>query len=202
MDAELSIGALEAHTEAMTGEQDRQISEAVEQQRGRLRNFIRSRVPDPSDAEDILQDVFYELVAAYRLMKPVEQAGAWLFQVARNRIIDRFRRQQRTAPRASAVADDEDALSLEEMLPSPDAGPDVSFARGVLMEEIETALEELPPEQREVFIANEIEGKTFAELAAETGTSINTLLSRKRYAVLYLRRHLRNVYEEFNQGEM
>ena len=202
MDAELSIGGLEPHTEAMTGEQDRQISEAVDRQRGRLRNFIRSRVPDPSDAEDILQDVFYELVAAYRLMKPVEQAGAWLFQVARNRIIDRFRRQQREAPHTSAVAHDEDALSLEEMLPSPDAGPDVSFARGVLMEEIEAALEELPPEQREVFIANEIEGKTFAELAAETGTSINTLLSRKRYAVLYLRRHLRNVYEEFNQGEM
>ncbi|PYV47212.1 MAG: RNA polymerase subunit sigma-24 [Acidobacteria bacterium] len=161
----------------MTGEQDRQISEAVEQQRGRLRNFIRSRVPDPNDAEDILQDVFYELVVAYRLMKPVEQATAWLFQVARNRIIDRFRRQQ--------------------MLPSLDAGPDVSFARGVLIAAIEAALEELPPEQREVFIANEIEGKTFAELAAETGTSINTLLSRKRYAVLYLRRHLREIYQEF-----
>src|SRR6266536_3382281 len=201
MDAVLSSGGLEAG-EAMTGQQDRQISEAVEQQRGRLRNFIRSRVPDPSDAEDILQDVFYELVAAYRLMKPVEQAGAWLFQVARKRIIDRFRRQQRETPRASSAADDEDALSLEEMLPSPDAGPDVSFARGVLMEEIEAALEELPPEQREVFIANEIEGRTFAEIAAETGMSINTLLSRKRYAVLYLRRHLRNVYEEFNQGEM
>src|SRR6266513_1747095 len=121
MDAELSLEAIER----MTGDQDRRISEAVEQQRGRLRNFIRSRVPDPSDAEDILQDVFYELVAAYRLAKPIEQLGAWLFQVARNRIIDRFRRQQRTAPRASAVADDEDAISLEEMLPSPDAGPDV-----------------------------------------------------------------------------
>src|SRR5437762_2522871 len=193
MDAELSIEAIPR----MTGEQDRRISEAVEQQRGRLRNFIRSRVADPSDVEDILQDVFYELVAAYRLAKPIEQVGAWLFQVARNRIIDRFRKKQREVPRASAVADDEDALSLEEMLPSPDAGPDVSFARGVLMEEIEAALEELPPEQREVFIANEIEGKTFAELAAETGTSINTLLSRKRYAVLYLRRHLREIYQEF-----
>src|SRR5436305_5124487 len=197
MDAELSIGALEGHTEAMTGEQDRQISEAVEQQRGRLRNFIRSRVPDPNDAEDILQDVFYELVVAYRLMKPVEQATAWLFQVARNRIIDRFRRQQREPVRANTVTGDEDAPSLEEMLPSLDAGPDVSFARGVLIEEIEAALEELPPEQREVFIANEIEGKTFAELAAETGTSINTLLSRKRYAVLYLRGHLREIYQEF-----
>ena len=152
MDAELSIGTLEGHTEAMTGEQDRQISEAVEQQRGRLRNFIRSRVPDPNDAEDILQDVFYELVVAYRLMKPVEQATAWLFQVARNRIIDRFRRQQHEPVRANTVTGDEDALSLEEMLPSLDAGPDVSFARGVLIEEIEAALEELPPEQREVFI--------------------------------------------------
>jgi len=197
MDAELSIGALEGHTEAMTGEQDRQISEAVEQQRGRLRNFIRSRVPDPNDAEDILQDVFYELVVAYRLMKPVEQATAWLFQVARNRIIDRFRRQQREPVRDNADTGDEDALSLEELLPSLDAGPDVSFARGVLIEEIEDALEELPPEQREVFIANEIEGKTFAELAAETGISINTLLSRKRYAVLYLRRHRREIYQEF-----
>src|SRR6266700_7039753 len=198
MDAELSIGGLEAD-EAMTGQQDRQISEAVEQQRGRLRNFIRSRVPDPSDAEDILQDVFYELVAAYRLAKPIEQLGAWLFRVARNRIIDRFRKQKPEASSVGGRAEDENTLSLEELLPSPDASPESVFVRNVLMDEIGEALAELPPEQREVFIANEIEGRTFAEIAGETGISINTLLSRKRYAVLHLRRHLREIYKEFNE---
>ena len=195
MDTELSIEAIER----MTGDQDRRISEAVEQQRGRLRNFIRSRVPDPSDAEDILQDVFYELVAAYRLAKPIEQLGAWLFRVARNRIIDRFRKQKPEASRVGGGAGDENPLSLEELLPSSDAGPEGAFARNMLLDEIGEALAELPPEQREVFIANEIEGRTFAEIAAETGTSINTLLSRKRYAVLHLRRHLREIYEEFNE---
>ena len=195
MDTELSIEAIER----MTGDQDRHISEAVEQQRGRLRNFIRSRVPDPSDAEDILQDVFYELVAAYRLAKPIEQLGAWLFRVARNRIIDRFRKQKPEASSVGGRADDENTLSLEELLPSPDASPESVFVRNVLMDEIGEALAELPPEQREVFIANEIEGRTFAEIAGETGISINTLLSRKRYAVLHLRRHLREIYEEFNE---
>jgi len=195
MDTELSIEAIER----MTGDQDRRISEAVEQQRGRLRNFIRSRVPDPSDAEDILQDVFYELVAAYRLAKPIEQLGAWLFRVARNRIIDRFRKQKPEASSVGGRADDENTLSLEELLPSPDASPESVFVRNVLMDEIGEALAELPPEQREVFIANEIEGRTFAEIAGETGISINTLLSRKRYAVLHLRRHLREIYEEFNE---
>ncbi len=195
MDTELSIEAIER----MTGDQDRRISEAVEQQRGRLRNFIRSRVPDPSDAEDILQDVFYELVAAYRLAKPIEQLGAWLFRVARNRIIDRFRKQKPEASSVGGRADDENTLSLEELLPSPDASPESVFVRNVLMDEIGEALAELPPEQREVFIANEIEGRTFAEIAAETGTGVNTLLSRKRYAVLHLRRHLREIYEEFNE---
>lgn len=191
--------AAELTIEAMTREQDLQISEAVEQQRGRLRNFIRSRVADPGDAEDILQDVFYELVAAYRLAKPIEQVGAWLFQVARNRIIDRFRRKKPKAVGLVNRSDDENMLSLEEALPSPEDGPDEVFARGVLIEELEDALAELPPEQRQVLIANEIEGRTFAEIAAETGTSINTLLSRKRYAVLHLRRRLREVYEEFNE---
>jgi RNA polymerase sigma factor (sigma-70 family) len=194
MAAELSI-------EAMTREQDLRISEAVEQQRGRLRNFIRSRVPDPGDAEDILQDVFYELVAAYRLAKPIEQVGAWLFQVARNRIIDRFRKQKPEAVRLGGE-DEEDSLSLEDMLPSPDGGPEAAFVRGVLMEEMGEALAELPQEQREVFIANEIEGRTFAEIAAESGTSINTLLSRKRYAVLHLRRRLKEIYRGFNPEKM
>ena len=195
MDTELSFEAIER----MTGDQDRRISEAVEQQRARLRNFIRSRVPDPSDAEDILQDVFFELVAAYRLMKPVEQVGAWLFRVARNRIIDRFRKQKPEASSVGGRGDDENTLSLEELLPSPGASPESVFVRNMLTDEIGEALAELPPEQREVFIANEIEGRTFAEIAAETGTSINTLLSRKRYAVLHLRRHLREIYEEFNE---
>ncbi|PYV58115.1 MAG: RNA polymerase subunit sigma-24 [Acidobacteria bacterium] len=185
----------------MTGDQDRRISEAVEQQRARLRNFIRSRVPDPSDAEDILQDVFFELVAAYRLMKPVEQVGAWLFRVARNRIIDRFRKRKPETVRLGESKAEEGALSLEELLPSSDASPEAAFVRNVLMDEIGEALAELPPEQREVFIANEIEGHTFAEIAQETGTSINTLLSRKRYAVLHLRRHLREVYQEFDKEE-
>jgi len=187
--------------ERMTGDQDRRISEAVEQQRARLRNFIRSRVPDPSDAEDILQDVFFELVAAYRLMKPVEQVGAWLFRVARNRIIDRFRKRKPETVRLGESKAEEGALSLEELLPSSDASPEAAFVRNVLMDEIGEALAELPPEQREVFIANEIEGHTFAEIAQETGTSINTLLSRKRYAVLHLRRHLREVYQEFDKEE-
>src|SRR5262249_35881858 len=197
--AELSADALEAAPEAMTGEQDRRISEAVEQQRSRLRNFIRSRVDDPGDAEDILQDVFYELVAAYRMAKPIEQVGAWLFRVARNRIIDRFRKQKPQTVALGQAGHDSDVLTLEELLPSPDAGPDAAFARSVLMDEIEDALAELPPEQRDVFVANEIEGRTFAEIASETGTSINTLLSRKRYAVLHLRRRLREIYKEFNE---
>src|SRR5436190_16623722 len=141
MDAELSIGGLEAHTEAMTGEQDRQISEAVDRQRGRLRNFIRSRVPDPSDAEDILQDVFYELVAAYRLMKPVEQAGAWLFQVARNRIIDLFRRKRPAALGNDSMLTREDGKvhQWEDLLPSPEAGPEAAYTRSVLLEELDAA---------------------------------------------------------------
>jgi RNA polymerase sigma factor (sigma-70 family) len=192
MAAELSI-------DAMTSEQDQRLSEAVEQQRGRLRNFIRSRVADPGDAEDLLQDVFYELVAAYRLAKPIEQVGAWLFRVARNRIIDRFRKQKSEPVKVGSTGDEEDALSLEEVLTSSDEGPDGAYARGVLLEELEGALAELPPEQREVFIANEVEGRTFAEIAAEKGTSINTLLSRKRYSVLHLRRRLRDIYEELNE---
>ena len=160
MDAELSIEAIER----MTGDQDQRISEAVEQQRGRLRNFIRSRVPDHSDAEDILQDVFYELVVAYRLAKPIEQLGAWLFRVARNRIIDRFRKQKPEASSFVVRADAEDTPSLEDLLPSSDAGPEDAFVRGVLMDEIGEALAELPPEQREVFIANEIEGRSSPRL--------------------------------------
>src|SRR5712692_7012327 len=177
MNAALSI-------EAMTREQDRRISVAVEQEGTRLRNFIRRRAPDPGDAENILQDVFYELVEAYRLIKQIEHVGAWLFRVARNRRTDRFRKKKPVLLSDLAEVEEDGALlSLEELLPSPDAGPDAAYARGLLLEELEDALEELPDEQREAFVAHEFEGRSFKALAAESGVSVNTLLSRKRYAV-------------------
>ena len=182
-------------------EQDQRISEAVSREQSRLRSFIRKRVADPGDAEDVLQDVFYELVEAYRMMKPVEQVTAWLFRVARNRITDLFRRKSREALRNEPVRVTEDGkeLLLEELLPSPDAGQDAAYARSVLVEELDEALDELPVEQREVFIAHELMGYTFKELAAQTGLSMNTLLSRKHYAVLYLRKRLQAIYDEFTK---
>jgi RNA polymerase sigma factor (sigma-70 family) len=180
------------------GEQNRRITETVEREQARLRSFIRRRVADRGDAEDILQEVFAELVEAYRLMQPIEQAGAWLFRVARNRIIDRFRKLRPGSLQDSVTADaDGETLALEDLLPSPDAGPDAAYARKILIAELEEAIEELPREQREVFIANEIDGRSFKELAQETGVSMNTLLSRKRYAVLHLRRRLQAIHQEF-----
>jgi RNA polymerase sigma factor (sigma-70 family) len=177
---------------------DSRISEAIRLEWARLRNFIRKRVADQGDAEDILQDVFYELIEAYRLMKPIEQVGAWLFRVARNRITDRFRKQRTEAVQErSAGGENGDAARLVDLLPSPEAGPEAVFARSVLIEELEDALGELPEEQRAVFIAHELEGRSFKELAAESGVSVNTLLSRKRYAVLHLRRRLQAIYDEF-----
>jgi RNA polymerase sigma factor (sigma-70 family) len=185
----------------MMAEQDQQISAAVDREKARLRNFIRKRVADPSDAEDILQEVFYELVETYRLMKPIEQVGAWLFRVARNRITDLFRKKKPEASTNDPVAaEDGEFLALEELLPSPDAGPEAAYARVVLIEELEDALEELTEEQREVFLAHEIEGRSFKELAKETGLSVNTLLSRKHYAVLHLRERLRDVYDEITRA--
>src|SRR5712692_7217000 len=188
--------------ESMAGEQDRQITEAVEREQSQLRAFIRRRVPDQSDAEDILQEVFYELVDAYRRMKPVEQVGAWLFRVARNRITDLFRRRKREASRTNpiAVEKNRESVTLEDLLPSPAAGPEAAYTRSVLLEELDAALDELPEEQREVFIAHELEGRSFKELAAETGLSVNTLLSRKPYAVLHLRERLQDIYDEFTKG--
>ncbi|HEY6350615.1 MAG TPA: sigma-70 family RNA polymerase sigma factor [Candidatus Angelobacter sp.] len=184
----------------MTIEQDRRISETVEGQRGRLRSFIRKRVADEADAEDILQDVFYEFVQAYRLMKPIEQAGAWLFRVARNRIIDFFRKRKTDRLREEpAVGESGEMLQLEDLLPSPDAGPEAAFARNLLLAELTDALEELPEEQRDVFIAHEFQGRSFKKIAAETGVSVNTLLSRKHYAVLHLRRRLQSLYAEFKK---
>ena len=188
--------------ERMT-EQDQQISETIEREQARLRNFIRRRVEDENDADDILQDVFYELVEAYRLMQPIEQVGAWLFRVARNRIIDRFRKRKtrlEAFQEQVAVAEDGESLMLEDLLPSPDGGPEAAYARTVLLEELADALEELSQEQRDIFIAHEIEGRSFKEIAAETAQSVNTLLSRKHYAVIHLRERLRAIYDEFKEG--
>ena len=179
-------------------EQDRQISEIIAEERSRLRNFIRRRVPDPSDAEDIVQEVFYELVEANRLLMPIERVTGWLFRVARNRIADLFRKK-RPETFSDAAVEDEDGelLQIEDLLPSPDAGPEALYVRNQLLDELEFALDELPDEQREVFVAHELEGRSFKELSAESGVSVNTLLSRKRYAVLHLRERLQSIHDEF-----
>ena len=179
-------------------EQDRQISEIITEERSRLRNFIRRRVPDPSDAEDIVQEVFYELVEANRLLMPIEHVTGWLFRVARNRITDLFRKKKpETFSDAAVGGEDGEVLQIEDLLPSPDAGPEALYFRNVLLDELEFALDELPNEQREVFIAHELEGRSFKEMAAETGVNVNTLLSRKRYAVLHLRERLQTIHDEF-----
>jgi RNA polymerase sigma factor (sigma-70 family) len=186
-------------THEMAFDQERRINEAIQQERPRLRNFIRRRVADEGDAEDILQDVFYELIQAYRMMKPIEQVGAWLYRVARNRIIDVFRRARPQQSLADPVINEDGGsdLTLEDLLPSPDEGPEAAFAHAVLVDELAAAIEELPPDQRLVFVAHEVEGRSFKELAAETGVSVNTLLSRKRYAVMHLRKRLQSIHDEF-----
>jgi RNA polymerase sigma factor (sigma-70 family) len=193
-----------ASLERMALEPDQRISEVVEREQSRLRNFIRRRVPDPRDAEDILQDVFYELVEANRLLMPIEHVTGWLFRVARNRIIDLFRKKKPESFSDTPVARNDDAddelPALEDLLPSPDAGPEALYARNLLLHELELALDELPEEQRKVFVAHELEGRSFKEIAAETGVSVNTLLSRKHYAVLHLRQRLQNIYDEFTKG--
>jgi RNA polymerase sigma factor (sigma-70 family) len=186
-------------TGGIINDQNRQISETIAREQARLRRFIRKRVPDDSDAEDILQEVFYELIDAYRLMKPVEQVGAWLFRVARNRIVDLFRSKRPTVLGYMLEIEDRDMHQWEDLLPSPDGGPEAAYARRVLIEELDGALEELPQEQREVFVAHEIEGRSFKQLSAATGVSINTLLSRKRYAVLQLRHRLQAIHDEFGK---
>ena len=187
--------------ETMALEQDQRISEVVKREQSRLRNFIGRRVPDPRDAEDILQDVFYELVEANRLLMPIEHVTGWLFRVARNRITDLFRKKRPDSFSETAVAgEDDELLQFEDLLPSPDAGPEALYVRNLLLEELELALDELPEEQREVFVAHELEGRSFKEMAAETGVSVNTLLSRKRYAVLHLRERLQSIYDEFTKA--
>ena len=191
----------EQRTERMSLEQDQRISDVVKRDQTRLRNFIRRRVPDPRDAEDILQEVFYELVEANRLLMPIEHVTGWLFRVARNRITDLFRKKKPESLSA-AISDsnnEDDFLQLEDLLPSPDAGPDALYARSVLLDELEFALDELPEEQREVFVGHELEGRSFKQMSAETGVGVNTLLARKRYAVLHLRERLRGIYDEFTK---
>jgi RNA polymerase sigma factor (sigma-70 family) len=190
-----------ASLERMALDQDQRISEAVEREQSRLRRFIRRRVADPRDAEDILQDVFYALVEANRMLMPIDHVAGWLFRVARNRITDLFRKKKpESFSDAAITGEDDERLQLEDLLPSSGAGPDAVYARNVLLDELELAVDELPEEQREVFVAHELEGRSFKEMAAETGVSVNTLLSRKRYAVLRLRERLRSVYDEFTKA--
>jgi len=181
-----------------TMEQDRQISEVIAEEQPRLRSFIRRRVPNQADAEDLLQEVFFELVQAKRLLQPIDYVTGWLFRVARNRITDFFRKKRpETFSDAAVETDEGELLGIEELLPSPDAGPEADYIRGVLLDELKTALAELPSEQREIFLAHEMEGRSFKDPSAETGVSVNTLLSRKRYAVLHLRERLQGIHDAF-----
>jgi RNA polymerase sigma factor (sigma-70 family) len=178
-------------------EQDRQIADVIANERPRLRSFIRRRVANDADADDLLQDVFAELVEAYRLLMPIEFVTGWLFRVARNRITDLFRKKRPEAF-SDVLLEDEDGelLKVEDLLPSPEAGPEAQYIRTLLLDELQQALAELPAEQRDVFVAHELEGRSFKELAAESGVSVNTLLSRKRYAVLHLRKRLQTIHDE------
>jgi len=187
--------------ELMALEPDQRISEVVKREQSRLRNFIRRRVPDPRDAEDVLQDVFYKLVEANRLLMPIEHVTGWLFRVARNRITDLFRKKKPESFGDAAVeGEDGEVLQIEDLLPSPNAGPDALYVRNLLLDELELALDELPEEQRDVFVAHELEGRSFKQMAAETSVSVNTLLSRKRYAVLHLRERLQSIHDEFTKA--
>jgi len=185
--------------EGMAREQNERIAEAVNRERARLKNFIRNRVQDERDAEDILQDVFYELAEAYRMMKPIERVSAWLYRVARNRITDLFRRKrpEAVAQDRRAINEEGEVLSFENLLPSAQAGPEAAYARAVLVEELDAALDELPEEQGEAFVAHEIEGRSFKQLSQETGLSVNTLVLRKHYAVVHLRERLEAIYDDF-----
>jgi RNA polymerase sigma factor (sigma-70 family) len=187
--------------ETTARDQDQQISQVVKLEGAKLKNFIRSRVPDERDAEDILQEVFYELVEAYRMVKPLERVSGWLYRVARNRITDLFRKKHPETLDADPVGvfEDGESLLLQDLLPSADAGPEAAYARGVLIEELNAALDEVPEEQRQVFVAHEIEGRSFKDLARTTGLNVNTLVLRKNYAVLHLRERLQAIHKEFQR---
>jgi len=195
-------GMANASRELMAREQDERISRAVEEERSRLGRFIQRRVPDPSDAEDILQEVFSELVEATRLLMPIEHLSGWLFQVARNRITDLFRKKKPELLGDLGRANEEGTPDLEELLPSPEDGPEALYARKVILEELEWAIGELPEEQRQVFVLHELEGLSFKEIARKTGVGINTLLSRKRYAVRRLRGSLQAMHDEIMKGSV
>ena len=189
----------------MAGDQDQRISDVVGREQSRLRSFIRRRVPNASDAEDILQDVFYELVEANRLLMPIEHVTGWLFRVARNRITDLFRKKTPESFGDLVVIGDDgeaEALRFDDLLPSPDAGPDAAYVRALLIEELEFALDELPDDQRDAFVQHEIDGRSFKEMSRATGVGVNTLLSRKRYAVLHLRKRLQGAYDELTKQRM
>jgi RNA polymerase sigma factor (sigma-70 family) len=186
-----------ARPQAGTGDEEgRRLTDDIARESPRLRNFIRRRVTDEADVEDILQEVFSELFEAYRVLQPIEQMGAWLFRVAKNRITDRYRKRDTEARADLALELEDEDGDLLDLLPSPDAGPEAAYLREALLEELDEALEELPVEQQEVFIAHELEGKSFKELAEETGVSMNTLLARKHYAVRHLRRRLQDIYDD------
>ena len=187
-----------ASVETMALEQDQRITEVVKREQSRLRNFIRRRVPDPRDAEDILQDVFYKLVEANRLLMPIEHVTGWLFRVARNRITDLFRKKKPELFSDAMIEGEEgEHLEIEDLLPSPDAGPEALYLRNALLDELELAIDDLPEEQRELFIAHELEGRSFKEISEESGTKVSTLAARKHYAVLRLRERLQSIYDEF-----
>jgi RNA polymerase sigma factor (sigma-70 family) len=169
-------------------QQDSVITDTFNKEKAKLRNFIRKSVPNAGDADDILQDVFYEFVSAYRLPEPLEQVGAWLYRVAKNRIVDRFRKQKHEV--VLTQDDDKDALWLEAILSIETETPASIFERKMLVEHVIATLNLLPAEQRQVFIAHELDGKSFKQIAAESGVAINTLLARKRYAVTFLQEQL------------
>ncbi|MFI4967345.1 MAG: RNA polymerase sigma factor [Gammaproteobacteria bacterium] len=178
-------------------ERSRRLTDDMARESPRLRNFIRRRIADEADVEDILQEVFSELFEAYRLLQPIEQVGAWLFRVAKNRITDRYRKRRTEARAGSPTTQDEDETpDLMDLLPSEEAGPEAAYLRSALLEELDEALEELPKEQQSVFIAHELEGRSFKDIAAETGVGVNTLLARKHYAVKHLRRRLQDIYDD------
>ncbi len=185
----------------MPDTQNASIAEVVEQERARLGNFIRSRVPNVLDAEDILQDVFYELVEANRLLMPIEHLTGWMYRVARNRITDLWRKTKPESLSDPITSDEGEERLLEDVLPSPEDGPDAIYIRKAMLADMEQALRELPEEQRWVFIAHEVEGRSFREMAAETGVGLNTLLARKRYAVLYLRKQLSEHFWQLEGNE-
>jgi RNA polymerase sigma factor (sigma-70 family) len=180
------------------------IAAAVAEQGPRLRAFVRRQVADLSEVDDIVQETFLELVSAYRLLQPVEHLAAWLLRVARNRIIDRFRARSRQASPGEASGRDsvgsavEPSRVLEQWLAADDGGPESAYVRGVLADELIAAVDELPAEQRDVFLAHELDGRSFKQLRAETGIGINTLLGRKHAAVRHLRRRLEDIRSEFD----